>query len=565
MASRSRRLPPGIAPPEWSAEKETLDHFERFCWNLWLEDETRFRLREFQLAKLEDYFAHRRREIETAGADGAIVRVELEPVYFTHLWEEPTGQGKSGLLGALSLHHGSFVVPRPRVFVLGGEAGHAQNTTNAAAAFVIEAQTRGEVLGAWWDPQAHAGGRLMPMWLDGDDVGIFARTAGRKTAKKGGSSVEGKNPTLILVEELHRHEDGGAAMDTLVTKTAKAAVFGRSVKTVVVTTAGVDQKNSRLGQMETRATNPDEGATITLNERLGEYYRRGVDAAGELVAHIWAVPEHVTPKMVGLDAWFEHVKKANPADWITVRTLRRIWNSLDRHGRWMFLRQNANQWVTAGLAALDRGQFWSLRKKGLTIPEGPGVKVYVGLDRASKWDSTAIVPVWKPEGGKVRCSGAVILHSPRDGKRRRTRDVAGILNAMRERWPDMVIVFDRNHGGGDVAEEFEEEHGLTVIDHGQGTEFDLASMRLAEYVEEGKFRWDALPEHLDSFATQVLAAVMKDTAGGRRWRGEAPDDDTPADAFDALAMALHQATLDAAADDGGDDDIDLNDYRIRTL
>jgi hypothetical protein len=61
---------------------------------------------------------------------------------------------------------------------------------------------------------------------------------------------------------------------------------------------------------------------------------------------------------------------------------------------------------------------------------------------------------------------------------------------MRERWPDMVIVFDRNAGGGDVAEELEEDHGLTVIDHGQGTEFDLASMRLGEYVEEGKLEHD---------------------------------------------------------------------------
>jgi phage terminase large subunit-like protein len=133
---------------------------------------------------------------------------------------------------------------------------------------------------------------------------------------------------------------------------------------------------------------------------------------------------------------------------------------------------------------------------------------------------------------------------------------------MRQRWPDMVVVFDRNHGGGDIAEELEEDHGLTVIDHGQGTPFDLASMRLAEYVEEGKFEWDAPEESRELFAQQVLAAVMKETAGGRRWRGEAPDDDTQIDGFDALAMALHMAT---SGEYEADQPFNPDDYRIRRV
>jgi phage terminase large subunit-like protein len=102
----------------------------------------------------------------------------------------------------------------------------------------------------------------------------------------------------------------------------------------------------------------------------------------------------------------------------------------------------------------------------------------------------------------------------------------------------MVLVFDRNHGGGDVAEELEENHGMVIIDHGQGTEFDLASMRLGEYVEEAKFEHDGN----EKLSEQVLATVVRITAGGKRWRGEAPDDETDIDGFDALAMALHIAT-----------------------
>lgn len=546
MAARSRRLPPGIRTPEWSPENDTLEHFERFAYTLWVPElDERLRLREWQIPPLEDWFA--------GGAT---------PEFFQHLWEWPTGQGKSALLAALALHHGTYCVPKPRVFVVGGELEHARNTTNAAAGFVFESRKRNGLLGSWWEPQEHAGGRVLPLWLDDQDVGIFARSAGRSTEAKGGSSVEGKNPTQILVEELHRHADGGSAVNTLIAKTIKAAAVGRTVKVGIVTTAGTN-RNSQLGRLEAQVLDEKAGATVEKDRRPGEYYTRAIDAEGETVAHIWAVPEEISPPKEGdsgpaLDEFLEHVKRANPAEWITIKGLKRVWRSLSRVGRWMFLRQNCNQWVTAGFAVLDRGQWWRLFTKDLKIPAGRGVRVFVGLDRASKWDDTAIVPVWKPpDGGKIRVAGAVILESPRDGKRRRTRDVGRVLEAMRERWPDMVVVFDRNHGGGDVAEELEEEHGLTIIDHSQGIPFDLASMRLAELVEAGKLEHDGN----QLLATQVLAAVMKETAGGRRWRGEAPDDETQVDGFDALAMALHMATQP------GEEKAPFNpdDYRIEQL
>lgn len=549
MAARSRRLPPGIRLPEPSPENETLDHFERFCYTLWVPElNERLRLQEWQLPPLEDFFA--------GGS---------EAEFFQHLWEWPTGQGKSAILGALGLHHSTYVVALPRVFVVGGEITHARNTTDAAAGFIIESRKRQGILGAWWEPQEHTGGRILPLWLDEQDVGIFARSAGRNVEASGGSSVEGKKPSLILVEELHRHADGGAAVNTLITKTIKAAAVGRTVKVVIGTTAGVN-RHSHLGRLEAQVLDEKAGAKVEKNRRPGWYYTRAIDADGETVAHIYAVPEGISPPSSDDDAaalleFLEHVKRANPAEWINVKSLRRVWRALSRVGRWMFLRQNANQWVTAGISAIDRGQWWRLSKKRDAdwdgIPEGRGVKVKVGLDRASRWNSTAIVPVWQPpDGGPPRISGVVILESPKDGTQRHTRDVGAILETMRERWPDMVLVFDRNHGGGDVAQELEEEHGMTVIDFGQGTEFDLASMRLAEYVEEAKLEHDG---H-ELFSTQVLSAVVKPTSGGKRWRGEAPDGETDIDGFDALAMALFEAT------DADDEPVfNPDDYRIRGL
>jgi hypothetical protein len=256
MAARSRRLPPGIRRPEWSPENETLEHFERFAWTLRIPDTgERLRLREWQLPPLEDYFAARR---DPGGT--------LVPVFFQHLWEWPTGQGKSGIFGALCLHHGTYCVPRPRVFVIGGELEHARNTTNAAAGFVYESRRRNGTLGAWWEPQEHSGGRLLPLWLDDQDVGIFARSAGRNVESKGGSSVEGKDPTAIFVEELHRHADGGAAVNTLITKTIKAGSRNRSVKVAINTTAGTNRQ-SKLGRLEAQVLDEENGAQVERDRR----------------------------------------------------------------------------------------------------------------------------------------------------------------------------------------------------------------------------------------------------------------------------------------------------------
>jgi phage terminase large subunit-like protein len=528
VSARSQRLPRGIRIPEPHAENETLEHFERFCWTLPDPDSVdgRFKLQEFQLDPLADFFR-----------GGSVAE------FFQHLWEWPTGNGKSSLFAAIALHHSMYVVKRPRVFVIGGELEHARNTTNAGAAFILESRNRRGLLGALWEPQEYSGGRLTPLWIDNPEVGIFARSAGNRTEQKGGSSVEGKDPTLIMVEELHRHSDNGAAVGTLISKTVKAAARGQTVKVIIGTTAGTN-RDSYLGRLEAMVLDEESGAVVQRDLRPGWYYTRAIDAEQETVAHIWAVPENITPPPLAskdgpaLDRYLDEVKKANPATWITPKALKRVWKALGRLGRWQFIRQNADQWVTAGFGALDRGQWWSMHVDGIEIPSGPGIQVVVGLDRGYKWASTAIVPVWRPPIGKVRVAGAVIIDSLPESGLRRTSDVGDILEVMHDRWPDMVVAFDRAQGGGDVAEELEERHGITIVDHGQGVPFDIASMKLGEYVEGQKLEHDGS----DKFSNQVLSAIMQPTAGGKRWRGEAPDDHTLIDGFDALAMALNVVT-----------------------
>jgi hypothetical protein len=566
--------------PQRDLRKHTVEHFGRFFATLRMPDGAGRRvLQDFQLAKLEDYF----HEWDDAGE---LVREG----FFENLWLEPTGMGKSTLLGALALHHATYVRVDPRVYVVGGLGGHAANTMDAASGFV----QRSEDLGRWWKPTKYGlstdgstGALLSLVPEDSDESGIYATSAGRRVGGRAGSAQEGKAPTLILVEETHRHEDNGAAVATLVSKVQKRSLPGQQVQVVHATTAG-DSLDTLLGRMLARVTDEEKGAVVQTDLRPGEHYRRAVDADGDLVMHEWAVPEGIAPpdrntSRVDLDAYLEHVKRAAPADMVTVRSLRLSWRSLASMP-WVFLRQHANQWVTADFAAIDRfawrscgrGRGWVAEQRAqgnrdaepVAIPPGkltsvllrgaPGV--YVGLDTAGRWDSTAIVPTWvDPATRRPVTSGATILGSTHPGAQRRQRNVIEVLLAMRERWPNMALVFDRNYGGGLIAEAFEEDHGFVVVDFNQtGAPMELASMLVGSLVDGGQLEHDEHPE----LTAHVLAAVMRRSRYGRRWRFEKPRSGEPVDGAVALAMAVYTAMHPPEPDRPP---LDVSQYRIEPL
>jgi phage terminase large subunit-like protein len=529
--------------PERSPEKDTLEHFERFAYSLRLPDDGGpFKLQTYMQDALEDYFA------------GVI----------ESLWLWPTGTAKSTLLGALALHHGTYVRRNCNVLILGGLGGHGRNTLDAAAAFIDESVD----LQRWWVAQEYGMGRIKSLI---DRGRITVSSAGRRVGGRGGSSQEGKDPTLILVEELHRHEDNGAAVRTLTAKIQKRMKAGQPVRIVHATTAG-DNMMSPLGRMVTRATDVDNGATVEADRRPGTYYRRAVDADGDLVMHELALPDeiHVPPHgatKAEVTRYLKEVKKANPANFITLRNLRITLKACSSEV-WVFLRQNANQWVTQDFAAFDKvawraggelhKSFLRAKKPGLTIPKAVD-GVYVGLDTAMKWATTAIVPVWiDPETRRPRTSGSVFLKSDHPGTRRRMRDAIDVLQVMRERWPTMRLVFDRNAGGGLIAEQLEEDHGMVVIDHSQGTPFDLASMLLGELIDQHGIDHDENAE----LTAHLLAAVVRRTNHGRRWRIEQPANGLPIDGADALAMATNIALNPPEPDE---EEIDITKYRIRKL
>lgn len=517
----SARAGPGTKPassprvPERSPEKDTLEHFERFCFTLRLPDDGGpLKLQGFQLEKLEPYFA-------------GITET---------LWLEPSGQGKSTLLGALCLHHGTYVRSNCNVFILGGLGGHGRNTLDPAAAFIDES----EDLSRWWVAQEYGMGRIKSLV---DRGRITVSSAGRRTGGRGGSSQEGKDPTLIVVEEPHRHEDNGAAVRTLTSKLQKRSTGRHRVRVVHASTAG-DNLDSMLGRMVKRATDESAGCVVETARRPDEYYRRGTDPDGDLVVCEWAVPDHIQPPgreatRAELMAYLAEVKKANPADFVTVDNLRIMWKASSSEP-WVFLRQNANQWVVQDLAAIDRGMWARLGNSALMIPNGTE-GVVVGADFASKIDSTALVPAWREGPGScVHLAGAVFLKPDtkvQQGETPRLVDLhraIDVLLGMAQAWPGLRVAMDLSGGGAYIAEELTRA-GLDVIGHGQGVEFDVASMLVGELVDQAALKHDANPE----LTAQVTRTVARRTAGGTRWRGEKPQDGGQIDGFDAAAFAVN--------------------------
>lgn len=513
--TRTDKAARGVLPRR-SIANHNFEHFKWFATSCELPDGLgKFEIQEHEEAMFRDYFAG----------------------IAENLWLLPTGQRKSMILGLLALHCATYVRSNARVFILGGLGGHGRNALDAAAGFVERDPNR---LGRWWVLQEYGMGRLKSLIDRGT---ILVVSAGRRVGGRGGSSVEGENPDLILVEEFHRHEDDGAALGTLQSKAQKKSHGGWIVQTVIVTTAG-DNLDSALGRKISRATDIDAGAIVT-QDRPDEYYRRGVDADGDIVLHEWAVPEHIQPPQKAdgtkadmqrfrkeLAAYLEHVKRANPATFITVDNLRRSFKALSQE-IWVFQRQHCNQWVVQTHPAIDRVGWGAGADPTHAIPAA-AEGVVIGLDTSDSWDTTAITPAWRAEDGKVVTSGTVVLQPTGGTRPKRMREAIKVLETMLERWPGAVVAFDRHYGGGYVAEVLEEDHGITTVDVGMGAPFEMASALLAELVDQQQM------QHNDdeTLTAHVLAATAKRSRFGRRWRLWQPPDGRPIDACAALAIAV---------------------------
>jgi hypothetical protein len=76
----------------------------------------------------------------------------------------------------------------------------------------------------------------------------------------------------------------------------------------------------------------------------------------------------------------------------------------------------------------------------------------IGIDLGWKWDTSAIIPLWRPSSGEPVIVGTpVIVTPPGDGNATEQHRIFDPIKAMAARWRAPTFVIDPNAGGQAMA------------------------------------------------------------------------------------------------------------------
>lgn len=292
---------------------------------------------------------------------------------------------------------------------------------------------------------------------------------------------DGVIPTLCLLDELHRHRD------LRLYRTWRGKLEKRNAQMVAISTAGEPGGEFEEARTRMRTTAPDI--------RREETFVRA--ASSEAILHDWAVPED------GDVADMELVKRANPFSGVTVEALRRKFESPTMTiAHWR--RFVCNLPTRSELAAIQEAE-WFAAQVDEEIPEG--VPVWLGLDVAWKWDTTAAVPLWYRDPEFRLLGSAKVLVPPRDGTSLDPHLVESALVEIHKRNPVHTVVMDMSLAE-QLAAWIESELGAEVIDAGQSNA--AAARDYTKFMEALRNGWlkhtgdRALTEHVLNAIARVL-------------------------------------------------------------
>jgi phage terminase large subunit-like protein len=460
-------------------QRPTLDHFESFCRKfLTREDGEPLELHQFQRKMLADLFAGRR---ET------LILISKK-------------NGKSTLLAALALFH-LCTTPDAECVIAAASRDQASIMLRQAQGFIRRSKPLQQVLRVKQREIVHLrlGGRVRILASDVD-------------------TADGVIPTLALVDELHRHKSAdlyGIFRDGL---------GPRNGQMVTISTAG-DDEQSPLGELRAVA----HALPGLVREDAYRYV-----ATEEFALHEWALdPDEDRDNMA-------IVKLANPAPWHTIKVLKSLHDSPSMKP-WQWGRFACGVWMAGEDSAITEKEWRACADPNCEIP-ADATGVYVGIDLGWKWDTTAIVPVWRPDNSDVAIVGkSVIVVPPRDGSATAFEDIWEPIEEIAKRYGEVQFVLDPEAGGEQLAQHIESELGVEPAVHSQKTTpMQLAAQRLSEAISEKRLK------HPDdqTLNAHVLAAGAKQE--GERWKFvKAKRKRAPIDGVIALAMA--HSTLIAGA------------------
>lgn len=458
------RPPKGQAPRpkvlpferEIPSDAFTVPHFREWSSQFKLKSGEQFELELYQERFLEDLFARH--------PDGRPVFQELWLIL-------PEGNGKTTFISLVVLYTIEF---SPEAWVPVAASSRDQGvdlTYRIASGFVKRNRLDHEHGGAY---RLHPGYRQIVHQGSLGTAKIFASDE---------ASGDGVDPTLALIEELHRLVSMGLY------RTWAGKLEKSDGQLVVVSTAG-----DPTGEFEElRRDMRRAGTDVT---RDGCYLR----AAGPTtVIHEYAIPEKADPEDLQI------VLAANPFSGVTLESLKRkrekpYWELA--HWR----RFTCNVPTRDGNPAVGEIE-WHKAESDEEIPDG--AEIWAGLDLGWKHDTTAWVPFW-PRDFDFRLIGkATILEPPRNGTMLDVDLVKRAITETAERWSLRAVVMDQSYGA-DLAQWLLDQ-GIDVIDRAQSNAFAVQDHeRFMEGLRAGWLRKQPDP----AMTEHVLNAVARILPGG---------------------------------------------------
>lgn len=378
----------------------TVGHFEKYAALVVFDDGERRGLEDWQLELAEDLFAG----------------------YQRNLWIIPEGNGKSTLVSLLALY-GADYSESPWIPIGAAAAKQARIIHDQATGFI-------ERTPGMTDRFRSFGGYRVIRSLRNGGTGIEVFAHDPKTG-------DGVIPyPYALLDELHRHPD-----------MRLWDLWGGKLRKRGAQMLGI----STGGEPETPFENMRDAIRRRAKDRkrVGAHLRAA--AAGE-VLHEWMVAKDEDCSDMA------KVKEANPLSTITQATLGEDYDLVTDLSDWKRLKCNRPT-RSAKTAITDKE--WDDAEVDQRIPLGESVDV--GIDVAFKWDTTAMVPLWKT--AEYRLLGdAVILTPPRDNSSMHPDVIKNALLELGETYRIDTIVMDM-HNAEDIAAWIEDEMQIKVIDH----------------------------------------------------------------------------------------------------
>ena len=450
---RAPRRPPVLRP-------FTLPHFRAWAADLVLDSDRPLRIEPFQAALVTDILAG-----------------------VPEVWDiVPEGNGKSTLIAVIALYYAEHK-PLATILVAAASREQAEIVYRQAEGFVLRTPRLREQLAS---PIQIAKGKRktdVPRFLClegyrrivhhlGGRIQVFA--ADDRTG-------DGVIPDLAIIDEPHRQRD----LSLYRTWAGKLAKRGGQI--VAISTAGepgtdFEQTRERIRLQATRVS------------RRGAFTR--YEAPG-IVVHEWAVAEESDP------ADFRAVKAANPFSGITASSLREKYaRPTMTMAHW--LRFVCNR-PTRGTAAAIQDAEWLDARSDAPVPAGD--PVWLGLDVAWKWDTTAAVPLWWDGPGNRILGPASIIVPPRDGRSIHPDEVKAALRAIHRRNPVRTVVMDMSDAR-DLAAWIADELGAEVVDWPQSISAQVVEFqRFTEALRSGSLRHSG-DEGLSRHVLNAIARVL---------------------------------------------------------